>query len=203
MGLVPSLSRPGGNITGVTALVPGGLLAKHFQFARELLPNAKRLAILSTADEDVRLMMSREVPLASQYGLQIDVIEVGTREEVPGAIEKAKALGADLMIVMGDAIYSTPPTRVPDLAAQAGLPAIYMLRQMVQAGGLIAYAIDFLGIARRHAQLVDRVLRGSSPAEIPVDQPTKYELVVNLKTAKALGLTIPLSLLAQADEVIE
>jgi putative ABC transport system substrate-binding protein len=93
MGLVPSLSRPGGNITGVTALVPGGLLAKHFQFARELLPNAKRLAILSTADEDVRLMMSREVPLASQYGLQIDVIEVGTREEVPGAIEKAKALG--------------------------------------------------------------------------------------------------------------
>ena len=107
--------------------------------------------------------------MASQFGLQIDGIEVRTREEVSGTFDKAKALGADVMFVVGDAVFSTPPTRVPELAAQARLPAIYMFLEMVQAGGLIAYTIDFLWIARRHAQLVDRVLRGFSPAEIPID----------------------------------
>jgi ABC-type uncharacterized transport system substrate-binding protein len=204
VGLVESLARPGGNITGAATLVPGGLLAKNFQTVRELLPNAQRFAILTNpADASARLGIAREVPIALQYGLQIDVIEVRTREEVPGAIERAKALGADVVYVTGDAIFQTPPTRVPELMAQARLPAIYMFREMVQAGGLIAYSSDFLGIARRQAQLVDRVLRGSSPAEIPVDQPTKYDLVVNLNTAKALGLTIPPLLLARADEVIE
>ena len=100
-------------------------------------------------------------------------------------------------------MLNTPPSRVPDLAVQAGLPAIYVFRQMVQAGGLIAYSPDFLGIARRHAHLVDRVLRGASPAEVPIEQPFKYDLVINLKTAKALGFKVQPSLLSRADEVIE
>jgi putative ABC transport system substrate-binding protein len=181
-----------------------GVLFKHFEFVRELLPSARRVAILRPATTDfIRLLMSQEGPLASRYDLQVDSIEVLTREDVPGAIEKAKALKADVVVLAGDSIFQTPPNRVPELMAQARLPAIYAFRQSVQAGGLISYSPDFIWIARRHAHLVDRVLRGARPAEIPVEEPTKYEFVINLKTAKALGLTIPSSLLAQADEVIE
>lgn len=204
LGLVQSLARPGGNITGVTSLASSGLMAKNFEIARELLPNARRLTILwNPNNEAVRLLMSREAPLAFRYDLQVDAIEVRTREELPGAIERAKARGADVVFVTGDAIFQTPPSRVPELMAQAKLPAIYVFRTSVQAGGLIAYSPDFTWIARRHAHLVDRVLRGTPPAEVPVEQPTKYDLVINLKTAQALGLTVPLSLLTGADEVIE
>ncbi len=204
LGLVQSLAQPGGNITGVTSLVPGALLAKNFEIARELLPNARRLAILWTpTNEAVRLLMTRELPLASHYNLQVDPIEVRAREELPGAVEKAKALGVDVVFVTGDAIFQTPPNRVPELMAQARLPAIYAFRESVRAGGLIAYSSDFEWIARRHAHLVNRVLRGTPPADVPVEQPAKYDLVINLKTAQALGLTVPPSLLSSADEVIE
>jgi putative ABC transport system substrate-binding protein len=204
LGLVQSLPRPGGNITGVTSLVPGGLMAKGFEMVRELLPNARRLAILwNPTNEAVRLMITQEVPLASRYDLQVDLIEARTREELPGAIEKAKTLGADAVSVIGDAIFQTPPDRVPELMAQAKLPAIYSFRLSVQAGGLIAYNPDFTWIVRRHAHLVNSVLRGTPPSEVPVEQPAKYDVVINLKTAKALGLTVPLSLLARADEVFE
>ena len=204
LGLVQSLARPGGNITGVTSLVPGALLAKNFEIVRELLPNARRLAILWTpTNEAVRLLMTRELPLASRYNLQVDPIEVRTREEVSGAIEKAKALGVDAVFVTGDAIFQTPPNHVPELMAQARLPAIYAFRESVRAGGLIAYSSDFEWIARRHAHLVNSVLRGAFPADVPVEQPSKYDLVINLKTAETLGLTVPPSLLASANEVIE
>ena len=141
--------------------------------------------------------------MASQLGLQVDVIEVRVSEDIPAAIAKAKALGSDGLLVLGDAILNTPPNRVPDLLAQAALPAIYGARAPVLAGGLISYASDMIAIARRHAHYVDRILQGASPAEMPVEQPTEYILIVNLKTAKALGLTVAPSLLAQADEVIE
>jgi len=108
-----------------------------------------------------------------------------------------------VIFVTGDAIFSTPPHRVPELVAQARLSAIYAFRQSVQAGGLIAYSPDFTWIARRHAQYVDRILRGGLPAEMPVEQPTEYTLTINLKTAKALGLTVPPALLSGADEIIE
>jgi putative ABC transport system substrate-binding protein len=204
LGLVQSLARPGGNVTGVTTLVPGEFIAKNFEILRELLPNAQRVALLfNPVNEVSRRRVSIELPMAAQYGFQADPIEVRTPEDVPGAIAKAKALGADALINVGDAVTQTPPNRVPDLAAQAGLPAIHLPRELVQAGGLISYGPDFLAVARRHAHLVDRVLRGTSPAEVPVEQPLKYELVINLKTARTLGLTVPPSLLSQADEVIE
>ncbi len=201
--LVQSLARPGGNITGVTTMAPS-VVAKTFELVRELLPSARRLAILRPATNDfIRKLMSQEGSLASRYDLQVASIEVLTREDVPVAIEKAKALGADVVVVSGDSNLMTPPNRVPELMAEARLPAVYTFRQSVQAGGLIAYSPDFIWIARRHAHLVNSVLRGTPPADVPVEQPTKYDLVINLKTAQALGLTIPLSLLAQADEVIE
>ncbi len=141
--------------------------------------------------------------MASQFGLQIDVIEVRTPEDIPGAVAEAKRLGADALLIVGDPILHNPPNRIPDLAAQAAIPAIYLPREMVQVGGLISYSPDFFGIHRRQAHLVDRILRGASPADLPVEHPTRFGLIINLKTAKALGLTVPPSLLNRADEVIE
>ena len=140
---------------------------------------------------------------AQQFGFHIDVVDVRTLEEVPDAVAKAKALGAEALVITGDAVLNTPPSRITGLVAQAGLPALYQISGAVQAGGLIVYVPDTIVVARRHAQYVDRVLRGASPAEIPVEQPTKYVLTINLKTAKALGFTVPLPLLSSADEVIE
>jgi putative ABC transport system substrate-binding protein len=188
----------------VAAITPGAFLAKQLEILRELLPQAQRVAVLTNpVNDDYRLALSREVPMAARLGLQIDVIEVRASEEVPTAVAKAKELGADGLLVLGDAMFHTPPNRVPDLLVQAALPALYSNSQPVQAGGLISYTSDLVAIARRHAHYVDRILRGASPAEMPVEQPTKYTLIVNLKTAKALGLTVPLSLLSRADEVIE
>jgi putative ABC transport system substrate-binding protein len=204
LGLVQSLARPGRNVTGVAAITPGAFLAKQLEVLRELLPQAQRVAVLTNpANDDYRLALSREVPMAARLNLQIDVIEVRASEEVPTAVAKAKELGADGLLVMGDAMFHTPPHRVPDLLAQVALPALYSISEPARAGGLISYTSDLVAIARRHAHYVDRILRGASPAELPVEQPTKYTLIVNLKTAKALGLTVPPSLLSQADEVIE
>ncbi len=204
LGLVQSLAHPGRNVTGVTAITPGAFLAKQFEILRELLPQARRVAVLvNPANDDHRLTLAREVPMTAQLGLQVDVIEVRTAEDVPNAIEKAKALQVEGLLVLGDAILNTPPNRVPDLLARTPLPALYANRDPVLAGGLIAYTPDMLAIARRHAQYVDRILRGASPAEMPVEQPSQYSLIVNLNTARTLGLTVPPSLLSQADEVIE
>lgn len=204
VGLVQSLARPGGNVTGVTSLAPGSYLGKNLEVLRELLPAAKRVAVLMNPANSVSgLLLPLELPTAIQYGFQADVIEARTQEELPEAIAKAKALGADALLSVGDPALNTPPNRIPDLALQAALPSIYQTREVVQAGGLISYSPDFLGVARRHAHYVDRILRGASPSDLPVEQPTKYELIINLKTAKALGLTVPPSLLSQADEVIE
>jgi putative ABC transport system substrate-binding protein len=204
IGLVQSLAHPGRNVTGVAAITPGAFLAKQFEILRELLPQARRVAVLvNPANDDHRLTVAREVPMTTQLGLQIDVIEARAHEEVPAAVEKAKALRAEGLLVLGDAILNTPPNRVPDLLARTPLPALYSNRDAVLAGGLISYIPDMLAIARRHAWYVDRILHGGSPAEIPVEQPSQYHLIVNLKTAGALGLTVPPSLLSQADEVIE
>jgi putative tryptophan/tyrosine transport system substrate-binding protein len=204
MGLVQSLARPGGNATGVTALIPGAFLEKHLEMVKELLPKAQRVAILTNpANEDARRALSREAPIVSQLGLQLNVIQVHRPEDIPAAIASAKGLGADALLIMGDTMLNTPANIIPHLAAQVALPAIYQNREAVQTGGLIAYIPDLSAIARRHAHFVDRVLRGASPSDLPVEQPNKYDLIINLKTAKALRLTIPAGLLALADELIE
>jgi putative ABC transport system substrate-binding protein len=206
VGLVRSLSRPGGNVTGVTTVVPGEYFVKTFETLRELLPLAQRVAVLTNpANATARVSLSREIPIASQhFGLHIEEIGVRTPEEIPGAVAAAKQLGVEALLIVGESVMNTPPpNRIPDLVAQVSLPAIYQVREAVEAGGLIGFSQDTPGIARRWASSVDRVLRGTSPADMPIEQPTKYDLVVNLKTARALGLTVPPSLLARADEVIE
>ena len=205
MGLVQSLARPGGNVTGVTYSVSGFDIAKKFEIIRELLPQAQRVGVLAQTDNDAtRLSLSNEIPIAAQrYGFQIDVIGFRVAEDIDGAVAKAKMLGVEALAVVASPIVNSPWNRVPDLVAEAGIPAVYDQRDSARAGGLIAYGIDIAENSRTQARLVDRVLRGASPAEMPVEQPTHYILIVNLKTAKALGLTMPPSLLSQADEVIE
>jgi putative ABC transport system substrate-binding protein len=204
VGLVQSLARPGGNVTGVAALVPGSYMGKNFEILRELLPQAQRVAVFTNpANASFRVTLSREAPMASQFGLQLQVIEVHAPEEIPAAVEKAKLLGVDALLIFGDSMLNTPPNRIPDLAAQAEFPAIYQNRETVRAGGLISYTPDLIAISRRHAHYVDRILRGASPSDLAVEQPTKYDLIINLKTAEALGLTVPPSLVNRADEVIE
>jgi putative ABC transport system substrate-binding protein len=205
VGLVSSLARPDGNLTGVTTVVPGGFIGKSLQILRDLLPQAKRVtALTNPSNEGARLVLSREgIPAAATLGFQLDVIDVRETGEIPGAIATAKARGADALIIVGDAIFSLPLNWVPDLAAQAAIPSIYLTRSHVQAGGLISYGPDFPAIARRGAHYVDRILKGAKPADLPIEQPSKFLLYINLKTAKSLGIEVPPSLLARADEVIE
>jgi putative tryptophan/tyrosine transport system substrate-binding protein len=205
IGLAQSLARPGGNLTGVTTLVPGGITAKSLQLLKELLPTARRIAVLINPTNEVvnRLLPIEAPPAAAQLGFQLDVIEVREIEELAATVARAKKQGADALLVPGEPMFHSPPNRLPDLAAEAKLPAIYLPRNLVEAGGLMSYSPDFDAIERRGAHYVDRILRGANPAELPIEQPTRYQLVINLKTAKALGLDVPSSLLAVADEIIE
>ena len=205
MGLVPSLARPGGNMTGVATMVPGEFNGKMLGILRELLPQAKRLAaFINPANEMHQLLFPRDAPpSAATLGFELDVIEVREAGEIPAAIATAKARGAEALYVVGDPILNNPPNRVPDLASQAGIPSIYLFQNNVQAGGLISYGPDMLALARLGAHYVNRILRGAKPADLPIEQPSKYLMTINLKTAKSLGIEVPPLLLARADDVIE
>jgi putative tryptophan/tyrosine transport system substrate-binding protein len=204
-GLAQSLARPGGNVTGVATLVPGGFIGKQVELLRELLPNARRLAALTNPLNDIhRRSYPLEVPpAAARLGFDLKTIEVRHRNELVEAITMAKAHGAEALLVIGDPLFHVPADRVPTLVAGAAIPAIYLPRGAVEAGGLMSYGPDFLAMYRRAAHFVDRILKGANPAETPIEQPTKFELVINLRTAKSLALEIPPTLLARADEVIE
>ena len=205
VGLVQSLARPGGNVTGVATLVPGGFMAKQLELLKEAVPGASRVATLGNPTNDVyRVTFPVEIPPAARaLGLRLQVLEVTEPGQIEGAIEAAVRERADALHVLGDPIFHSPPTRLPELAARARLPAIYISAELVRAGGLMSYGTNFPELSRRAATYVDRILKGTKPAELPVEQPTKFELVINLRTAKALGLTIPQSLLLRADQVIE
>jgi putative ABC transport system substrate-binding protein len=204
VGLASSLAHPGGNLTGVAAVVPGDFNGKTLGILREALPQAKRVAVFINPSNDVHRRLFPEIPpAAATLGFQSDLFEVHEAREMPGAIATAKARGAEALYIFADAIFAFPPNRVPDLAAQAGLSSISFMRSFAQGGGLISYGPDFFAMARRGAHYVDRILKGAKPAELPIEQPTKFLLLINLKTAKSLGIEIPASLLARADEVIE
>jgi putative ABC transport system substrate-binding protein len=205
VGLVQSLARPGGNVTGVATLVPGGMMAKQLGLLKEAVPGASRVATLGNPTNDVyRVTFPEEIPPAARaLGLRLQILEVAEPGQIEGAIEAAVRERADALHVLGDPIFHSPPTRLPELAARARLPAIYISSELVRAGGLMSYGTNLPELSRRAAIYVDRILRGAKPAELAVEQPTKFDLVINLRTAKALGLTIPQSLLLRADQVIE
>ncbi len=204
LGLVQSLSRPGGNITGLATLVPGEFSAKGIEILRELVPSASKIAILVNPDNPIhRLILAEELPRAARtLGVTLLIVEATTAEELDVAFASAAAQHADVIDVFGDPLTVLQGPRVVALAAKHRLPALHIFRQFAN-GGLIVYGPDVADLFRRAGGYVDRILKGTKPSDLPVEQPTKFELVINLKTAKALGLTVPPSLLIRADEVIE
>jgi len=204
IGLVQSLSRPGGNITGLATYAPGDWIAKRIEILRELVPGASKIALLVNPDNPVhRLTLAEELPrTARSFGVALPIVEATTADELDTAFASAVAQHADAMIVFGDNLTNQEAPRVTALAANHHLPAIYLFRQFAN-GGLISYGPDIADLFRRAGGYVDKILKGTKPADLPVEQPTKFELVINMKTAKELGLTVPPSLLVRADEVIE
>jgi putative tryptophan/tyrosine transport system substrate-binding protein len=204
IGLVQSLSRPGGNITGLATYAPGDWIAKRIEILRELVPGASKIAILVNPGNPIhRWIVAEELPqTARSFGVALPVVEATTADELDTAFASAVAQHADAMIVFGDNLTTQEAPRVTALAANHHLPAIYLFRQFAN-GGLISYGPDIADLFRRAGGYVDKILKGTKPADLPVEQPTKFELVINMKTAKELGLTVPPSLLVRADEVIE
>jgi putative tryptophan/tyrosine transport system substrate-binding protein len=204
IGLVQSLSRPGGNITGLATYAPGDWIAKRIEILRELVPGASKIALLVNPNNPVhRLALAEEAPrTARSFGVALPVVEATTAEELDTAFASAVAQQADAMIVHADPLTNQHAPRVVALAAEHHLPTIYLFRQFAD-GGLIVYGPDIADLLRRAGDYVDKILKGTKPADLPVEQPTKFEIVINMKTAKGLGLTVPPSLLVRADEVIE
>jgi putative ABC transport system substrate-binding protein len=202
-GLVTSLARPGGNVTGMT-LMSTELVGKKLQLVRELLPKATRVAVLAyrSASATPRFLEQMRVA-AQQIGVQLVVQEVSGAEDLPGAFATMQRERAQALIVQLSPLTSEHHRQVEELAAQHRLPAMYEVRFFVDAGGLVSYGPNRPESYRRAAFYVDKILKGAKPADLPVEQPTKFELVINMKTAKVLGLTIPQSLLLRADEVIQ
>lgn len=200
-GLVASLARPGGNITGLSSQAPD-IAGKRVELLREVVP-LRRLAILFDAGYPAAMLEMREVEAAAHIlGLEAVPREIRRGEDIASALETLDAQ-ADALYVVVDTLVVANRTRVIALARGARLPTIFQQSDFVQAGGLMSYGPNIPDLFRRAAELVDKILRGAKPADIPVEQPTKFELVINLATAKALGLTIPESILLRADEVIE
>jgi putative ABC transport system substrate-binding protein len=203
-GLIASLVRPGGNVTGVSGYAGLEIVAKQLVLLKETVPKIRRVAILSNPANAYHQLAIREVNVAARsLGVQLQLLEARGPNEFDGAFAAMAKERVGALLVLSDAVLNSHRTRLADLAARSRLPAAYGVRESVEAGGLMSYGPSFLDLFRRAATYVDKILKGAKPADLPVEQPTTYELVINLKTAKALGLTIPPSLLQRADQVIE
>jgi putative ABC transport system substrate-binding protein len=201
-GLVASLARPGGNITGLS-VEASDLATKKLELLREIVPRLRRLAIMANFGNPEAMLEKGDVEAAARtLGLEVAPLEIRRPEDISSALEALKAQ-ADALYVVQDALVTANRTPIITLALGARLPTIFASRDHVQAGALMSYGPNFSEMFRRAAEYVDKILRGTKPGDIPVEQPTKFNLVINVTTAKALGLTVPPSLLARADEVIE
>ena len=202
-GLVASLARPGGNITGLSN-EGADLAGKRLEILREVNPRLRRVAILANSEYPGRKSEIANIQSAARtIGLDVAVFEIRPTEDIASVFEIIRGDGVDALYVVGDTFMNSNRVRLGTLAITARLPTIYVARDYVEAGGLLSYGANTLDLFKRAAELVDKILRGAKPGDIPVEQPTKFDLVINLKTAKALGLSVPASLVVRADEVIE
>jgi putative ABC transport system substrate-binding protein len=203
-GLIASLARPGGNITGGSGSAGLEIFAKQLELLKETVPKIGHVAILSNPANAYHQLAIRELKIAARsLGVQLQLLEARGPNEFDGAFAAMAKERVGALLVLSDVMLNSHRTRLADLAARSRLPAIYGVRESVEAGGLMSYGPSFLDLFRRAATYVDKILKGAKPAELPVELPTEFELVINMKTAKALGLTIPQSLLVRADEVIQ
>jgi len=199
--LVSSLARPGGNVTGLSEQLTPEICAKQLQLLKELLPKALRVAVLRSSATTVAL---RDYEAAGRtLALQVEVVNMRDRDDLKRAFATIAGARVDSLVVPADPFLFTERQRVAELAREYRLPTMCSTREAAEAGGLMAYSVRLTEQFRRAAAYVEKILRGASPATLPVESPTQYELLINMKTAKALGLTIPPSLLARADQVIE
>jgi putative ABC transport system substrate-binding protein len=201
-GLVTSLARPGGNVTGLSAQATDSA-AKRLELLREVVPDLRRLAILGDAGNPQGVLEMGEVQAAARgLGIEVAPLEIRRAEDITPAFDALKGRADALYVVTGP-LVTTNRIHINILALGARLPTMHGIRGNVEAGGLMSYGANFLNLYRRAADYVDKILRGTKPGDLPVEQPTKFDLIINVTTAKALGLTIPPKLLVRADEVIE
>jgi len=201
-GLVASLARPGGNVTGLSLTSPE-LASKRLELLREVIPDLRRLAIIANADYPPAVRELDEVDTAARpLGIETIALKIRQAADIAPAFE-ALQRRAEALYVVGDSLTSANQVRINSFALAARLPTIHPNRERLETGGLVSYGPNFPSLYRRAGDFVDRILRGAKPADIPVEQPTKFDLVINLTTAKAIGLSIPESFLLRADEVIE
>jgi putative tryptophan/tyrosine transport system substrate-binding protein len=206
LGLVTNFARPDGNVTGLTTSIPGGFMGKMLALLKEAVPMASRVAALWSSKNPLHVaaIPKELLPAAEPLRVRLQMLDVTEPAGIAPAIDAAVRDRAQALLVLGDPMFHRPFERLPELALRAKLPALYLDRDVVRfGGGLMSYGPDWTVMFRRAAFYVDQILKGAKPGDLPIEQPTKFELVINLKTAKALGLTIPPSLLLRADHVIE
>jgi putative ABC transport system substrate-binding protein len=201
-GIVGNLARPGGNVTGLSTLV-NELHGKRMELIRELLPTARRIGFLSNmANPNVQFQMKELERAARTLGFEARVLDARDADSLNRALEAARAQGVDALLTTVEAVVSANRGAIVEFAAKHKLPAIYSSREFVQDGGLISYGVNYPDLYYRAASYIAKILKGTKPGDLPIEQPTKLELVINLKTANALGIKIPRDLLLRADEVI-
>ncbi len=202
-GLVASLSRPGGNITGTTFTAGPEIFGKQLQILKEAIPNASRVAILANpADSSFALQVRDVEATARSLHIRVQNVEARGPEELDSAFAAMARERAEALLVTGSSTFLAHRVRLAELAIKGRLPTMLSFRESVEAGGLMAYAVNMADFVGRAAVYVDKILKGAKPADLPIEQPTRFELVINLKTANALGITIPQSLLLRANDVI-
>ena len=203
-GLVTDLAHPGGNITGMTFLAGPEIAGKQLQLLKEMVPTASHVAVLMNPTNRSHAAFARELKVAARsLGTQLHVLEAPSPDQLDGAFAPRSRERAAALLVLTDGMFFGQRLQVVDLAATSGIPALYSQREFVELGGLASYGPNLADMFRRAAIHVDKILKGAKPGDLPVEQPTKFELVINLKTAKALGIIIPQSLLQRADELIQ
>jgi putative ABC transport system substrate-binding protein len=202
-GFVVSLARPGGNITGLSTLAPE-ISGKQVELLKEIVPRLSRLAVFGTSTSPGTAQALKETELAAAaVGARLQYLDIRSPNEIDTAFQEARKGRADAVLVLTSAVFVLHRTQLADLAIKSRLPVIYDRREFVDDGGFMSYGTSFADLARRTATYVDKILKGAKPADLPVEQPTKFELIINLKAAKQIGLTIPPNVLARADKVIK
>jgi putative ABC transport system substrate-binding protein len=202
-GFVTSLARPGGNITGLSTVAPE-LSGKRIELLREIVPRLSRVAVFGTSTRSDNAQSLSEVDLAAKaFGVKLQYVDVLSPKDIESAFRAASGGAEAVLMIVSGAVYIGHRAQIVDLAAKSRLPVMYRLREDVEAGGLMFYGVNLTDLDRRAATYVDKILRGAKPADLPIEQPTKFDLVINLKAAKQIGLTIPPNVLARADKVFK
>jgi putative ABC transport system substrate-binding protein len=202
-GFVASLARPGGNITGLSILGPD-ISGKQLELLKEIVPKLSRVAVLGTSTNPSNAILLKQVELAAQgFGVRLQYLDILGTKDIETAFRAAEQGRAQSILLLGGPFFGSQRKQIADFAIKNRLPVIYPFPEFVEAGGLLCYSANIADLFRRAATYVDKILKGAKPAELPVEQPTKFELVINLKAANQIGLTIPPNVLARADKVIK